>query len=140
MLNKNYYLASKKIKGTQDSGKKTPLGDMIYEVLLEDNKKVLLPAKRLELQKSEKPVDLTTSRDNFIKPVASAVYSLLHEYGLQISEVNFFCQHLVGLVNAGVDKANKKRWNVEDQGEISLNQINSYLMENVEENKSGSAS
>ena len=53
-MNNKYFIANKEIKGTLDTGKKTPLGDIIYEVNLENDRKVIMPAKRLELQKSEK--------------------------------------------------------------------------------------
>lgn len=134
MTNK-YFIANKEIKGTVDTGKKTPLGDIIYEVNLENDRKAVMPAKRLELQKSEKVCDLTASRDNFIKPLASMVFGMLHEYGMRINEIDYFCQVLVGLVKSGADKANEKMWGVEDIGEISLNQVNEVLLKDEESNK-----
>jgi len=138
---KNFYIGQKKIKGTLDSGKKTPLGDMIYEVLLEDDKKILMSAKRLELSRSDKPFDLTAARDNFIKPVASLVYGMLHEYGLQIGEVGYLCQVLATLTQDGINRSNQIRWSVEDEESISLNAINEFLMEqHAKKNKDGASS
>lgn len=135
---KNYYIGLKKIKGTIDSGKRTPLGDMIYEITYDGGTKELVSAKRLELCRSDKPLDPTSSQAKFINPVASMVFGVLHEYDLKLGEVNAFATALVTLVNHGIDKAEKIVWGTEEF-DRTLNQVNEILLNNAKENKDGAS-
>lgn len=84
------FIGPKEVKVNIELIDKTPKGTNLLEVEYVDGTKEVISKSMYDLLISETSYDLTTLRERRVYPVAKEVLSVLLEYGIKISELQFF--------------------------------------------------
>lgn len=130
------FIADRQVTGVRETGKSTPGGDPILEVAFSEGNSSFIPKKRYEKTKTSSASDATTARNTLVTVVAGQTYAMLHEYGVQVKEVNAILDGVAALVQAGKDRATNILWGIEHSDDQDMNQVNAILMtkENAKSN------
>lgn len=122
------YIFDKEITGIVEIAERTPQDEPFVELLFADGVTERIPKRRYDILASAAPRSRTEAKSELFKKVGSSLYSILFEYGIQMSEIDSIINELVGLVNNASDKATNYLWGVESPNDRSLNQINNVLL------------
>lgn len=85
--------------------RKTYLGNNVLEMTYEDGAKEELTQEMAEKVATEKLTDLTTLRDNFVKPLIERISAILLEAEIKIVDVEYALQSVTGHLNQKIDEA-----------------------------------
>ena len=118
---------------------KTPSGLEMVKVVFEDGNFEIMPKKRFEMIVTDEVGDLTAIRNKIRTQIGSTMFSLLHEYGIKVGEVDSVLDEIAQLVNNGVTKALNQVLGVEDKLDITLININEILLKNAKPTETNDA-
>ena len=99
------YIAHRKIKEVKLSDRKTYLGGNVLEITYEDGTKEELTQKMAEKIATEEETDLTTLRNNFVKPIIEEISAILLEAEIKIIDIEFVLQSITGHLNQKIEEA-----------------------------------
>lgn len=134
------YIADKKVLGVTIEEIKTPGGQEMVKVLFENQISEIMPKLRFDTIVTEKVSDLTTVQNTIKDRVGKSLFSVMHEYGLKVGEIDGATDACTEFANEGLRKSSDILYGVE-KPDITLNQINSILLKQyAKENSDGSSS
>jgi len=128
------YYGSKKIIAVVDLDKKTPGGNDMVQLSLEDSTEEVMPKMRFECLVSEEPQDLTAMQTILKARVGAFLFGTMNEFGIKMGEANSMSDAMMDLVNAGYNKSRDILYKVEDFDNISLIDINEILLNEQHKN------
>jgi hypothetical protein len=99
------FIGPHKIKEARLIPRKTYLGNNVLEMTYEDGAKEELTQEMAEKVATEKLTDLTTLRDNFVKPLIERISAILLEAEIKIVDVEYALQSVTGHLNQKIDEA-----------------------------------
>jgi len=125
---KTFY-EEKRIKEIKDSGKRTPLNDVIYtvEFVNSADESIEVAAQKLDIIKTFKASDASKARTKIVDHLGSKIYAMIVEYGLTLPEVDPVLNKTVALVNDGQVAASNILWGVGHENMKTLLGINAIL-------------
>ena len=131
------YLGEKKVLTVAEiPDKKTPLDNDYVKITFEDGSSVEMTKKRYEYSETPKQINDLEMKSIFIRKASSQIYSLLHEYDLNLSEIDEVLDAAGELANSGLSQATKILWGIDDLGDRSLNKINNILLDDARKRES----
>jgi len=99
------YIGPHKIKEVRLATRKTYLGGNVLGMTYEDGTKEELTQKMAEKVATEKETDLTTLRNNFVKPIIEEVSAILLDAEIKIIDIEFVLQSITGHLNQKIEEA-----------------------------------
>jgi len=138
MPQQQFFIGSRAVSSVVDTGKKTPMGGIMLQVYFEDGKYEYMPEKRFNIVKTTEPKDASYVKGMIVthvsKDIGSMAYTMLHEFGCRLSEIDVITSQVAVMVNAGSERVNNILWGVDYADERTLNQINDILLQNGPKN------
>lgn len=131
-----YYIGEKEIMMVAVLDKKLASGTEFVRVTFTDSTSKEMSKTRFNLLQSESPVDASGIQQVVKRNVGSLIYSLMHEYGLTVTETNDVLDEAAQLVQNAMDKATNILFGVEYPTQRTVNQINDILIEHANKNNS----
>lgn len=137
-MQQQYFVGDKAVATVIDTERKTPLKKPMLKICYEDGSYDYMPENRFNVVKTTEKSNASAARAALIvkacADIGPIIYSLLHEYGLRLSEVEPILNEAVALTNAASEKASNLLWQVDYADERTLNQIQDILLENASKN------
>lgn len=107
---------------------KTPGGNEMVNVHFGDGTSEIMPKTRFELIVSEEKSDATTVQNKLRARTGGLMYSVLHEYGVKMGEVNDAVDSVTKLINAGYERARDVKFGF-DFLDLPLIEVNKVLLD-----------
>ena len=119
---------------------KTPGGNEMVNVQFGDGTSEIMPKTRFELIVSEEKSDATTVQNKLKARIGGLMYSVLHEYGVKMGEVNDAIDSVTKLINAGYERARDVKFGF-DFLDLPLIEVNKVLLDaSTKDSDNGSTS
>jgi len=99
------FIGPHKIKEVKLANRKTYLGGNVLEIIYEDDTKEELTQEMVEKVATEEATDLTTLRDNFVKPLIERISAILLESEIKIIDIEYVLQSITGHLNQKIEEA-----------------------------------
>lgn len=128
------YIGEKKVVGiTILEGVKTPTQQEMVKVIFENGDNEIMPKLRFELINTKDISDASAVQEKIKDKVGSTLFSVLHEYGMLVGEIEGVLDRCSEHVNSGLQKAEDIMFkNV--RSKIPLIDINNILLEDRKNN------
>ena len=128
----NKYVGQKKIKKADLTGEKTPSGSEIVSLEFDDGSIELCSELMFSHAVTDKKKDLSELRDLRVKPIVAIVLSVLRDWGIKLSELQYFSVLLQQSLDFNHSEAVKELWSKhmpkpQSPDEISLLVIDKVL-------------
>ena len=134
------YISDKKVLGVTIEETKTPGGQEMVKVLFENQVSEIMPKLRFDSIVTDKISDLTTVQNTIKDRVGKSLFSVMHEYGIKMNEVDGVLDQCTEFVNEGLRKSSDILFGCE-RPDITLNQVNNILLkQHAKENNDGTVS
>lgn len=125
------YIGQKQIKETKTLEEKTPSGGEIVEVEYESGEKETFSKMMFDEIKSETSCDLTELRDKRVRPIVASVLLIFREWGIKVSETQYFSALLNQSLNHNKEEAEKELWKKWKPTLQSLDDVDYVVMDLV---------
>jgi len=127
-------METKKYYGKNEVKDIVAYNDILSTVVLDNGEQILLSNKMIMVAITSEPIDLTKLRETRCFPVVSAILVLLHEWNVNINEVDFIFQRTIMSLNESLKKASDILWGKE-QAKQTFEDVHKVLLSNPEEVK-----
>lgn len=125
------YIADKKISTVVTcENYKTPAQQPMVSVTFEDGTSEIMPLKRLEATSTEALSDASAVQQTLAMKTSAMLFSVLHEFGIKMGEVDMIANSMVELANNGYEAARDIMFKVPHRL-LALNSINDILVNNA---------
>lgn len=107
----------------------TPLVELVLEQKTDggsSSKRVMVSKLMLNSVLTDKPTDLTTLRDNRIRPMAEAILGQMLEWNLKVDEIDFLFTLIVTSFNDSLKVASEIVWGV-NESDRTLRDVDNVL-------------
>jgi len=117
------YLGDQKVTEVKVSGKTTPLGAEIVEIMTEDGKIKLFPTQIAERLLTDKPTDATNFRDARIKPIIEKLMDVVTELDMRMDDWEYISAIMQGSLRQSYLKAEEILWQTDAKTVLDIDRV-----------------
>ena len=134
------YIGDKKVMTVAETEFKTPGKADIVKVYFEDGTSEVMPKMRFEMIKKTEVTSASEFQKTINDKVGSYIFSMLHEFGIKMGEVESILNSTSDYVNGAYLKARNIKWGIEHEV-LPLLDVNNVLLEDhAKQNNNGTPS
>lgn len=131
------YIGSQKIKEVKTSSRKTYFGNEVLRIIYENGTEEELPKEVVNIIVSDNERDLTSVREDFVKPIVEKIIAILLEAEVKIIDVDYIFQKATVSLNQNIEEAIDKLTG-KDRYTRTLADIHEILIKNGKRKKTKS--
>lgn len=125
------WIGDKKIKEVKDTGEKTPASTPLLEVEFTNGTKEVFSKIMFDAIASAEACDASALREKRVYPVVGSVLAIMREWGIKISETQYFSVLINQSLNNNKDEAEKELWKVWGPNIKSLDDVDLIMVDRI---------
>lgn len=133
--NKKLYFGMKPYMAVADTGRKTPTGTTIVQILYDDGTSVITTDQFFNLVKSEVPLDATSFRNLLLPEIMKRVFAVFTDLNVRQEDIDSIMAKMVSTWNETFNHAVNFKMGVSNMSDIDMVTINDLNNESESQKK-----